>query len=72
MKRLRRLRRDALLSVADLSAATGVPVTTIYNLERGDVTDPRDSTLFPLARHFSVSPDDLLEDLADEPTEAAA
>ena len=54
MSALRRLRLNRLLSVEEVSERTGVPMDTIYNLERGDTANPRLATLRPLAEFFEV------------------
>lgn len=72
MNELRRLRFNAKLDVRELSAKTGVPATTIYNLERGDIAHPRLKTVQPLAEFFEVPVGDLAAKLASSTAEAAA
>jgi transcriptional regulator with XRE-family HTH domain len=74
MSVLRRLRIDRAMTVEDLSQATGVKVSTIYNLERGDIASPRISTLVPLAEFFQIKPSALVPSLSattDDTPEAA-
>lgn len=66
MSTLRRLRTNALLTVEKLSEETGVAVTTIYNLERGDIENPRMETLAPLATFFEVDASLLVPSLNKE------
>lgn len=70
MNELKRLRLNAGLSVDELSGATGVPVTTIYNVERGDIRTPRLENLKALAEYFNLPAGDLAAAL-HETTEAA-
>lgn len=74
MNTLRRLRIDKALTVEQLSEKTGVKVTTIYNLERGDIQNPRVKTLAPLAKFFKVPPTSLMPGVveAPEPIEEAS
>lgn len=65
MNALRRLRFNANVSVEELSAKTGVPTTTIYNLERGDIQHPRLTTIQPLAKFFKVPAGDLAASLSE-------
>jgi transcriptional regulator with XRE-family HTH domain len=67
MNTLRRLRIDKPMTVEELSAETGVKVTTIYNLERGDIKNPRLSTLVPLAEFFKVPPSSLVPGVVVDP-----
>lgn len=60
MNELQRLRLNANLTVEDLARETGVPITTIYNLESGRVTNPRQATISPLAARLGVPAGDLL------------
>lgn len=59
MTRLEQLRVDALLTRADLAAATGVGEETIRQVEVGETTRPRVSTLAPLAQFFDVPASEL-------------
>lgn len=68
---LRKLRIDACLSVEEVATATGVPVSTIYNLERRATANPRVQTLGPLAKFFETPASELLTD-APEPERSAA
>lgn len=72
MNTLRRLRIDEALTVEQLSEKTGVKVTTIYNLERGAIANPRISTLAPLAEHFNVPASSLLPHAPADPEAEAA
>lgn len=57
--RLRELRRQRLLSQAELARLSGVGEVTINRIERGHV-EPRLSTLRRLAIALQVSPEELL------------
>jgi transcriptional regulator with XRE-family HTH domain len=70
MNELKRLRLNAGVSVDALSTATGVPVTTIYNLERGDIRNPRLDNLKALAGYFGIKPGDLAAALHTQPEAA--
>ncbi len=48
------------ISGLELSKRTGLPVATVNRLLSGTVTDPRVSTLKPLANYFGLSVDQLL------------
>lgn len=68
---LRKLRIDRCLSVEDVTAETGVPVSTIYNLERRSTANPRIATLAPLAKFFDTPASELLTDAAETERSAA-
>ncbi|MGY1603705.1 helix-turn-helix domain-containing protein [Geodermatophilus sp. SYSU D00815] len=57
--RLRALRREAGATLADLSAATGISVSTLSRLESGD-RRPTLELLLPLARAHQVPLDELV------------
>jgi transcriptional regulator with XRE-family HTH domain len=57
--RLRVLRREREITLADLSARTGVSVSTLSRLESGD-RRPTLELLFPLARAYGVTLDELV------------
>lgn len=60
--KLREARRREALTQGDLAEKSGVGITTIVRLERGQITEPRVSTLRKLAGALDVEPRDLLED----------
>lgn len=57
--RLRALRRDRDVTLAELSQATGISVSTLSRLESGG-RKPTLELLLPLARHYTVTLDDLV------------
>jgi transcriptional regulator with XRE-family HTH domain len=57
--RLRALRRQREITLADLSAATGISVSTLSRLESG-ARRPTLELLLPLARTYGVTLDDLV------------
>jgi transcriptional regulator with XRE-family HTH domain len=58
--RLRTLRRQREITLADLSAQTGVSVSTLSRLESGD-RKPTLELLLPLARAYGVTLDELVD-----------
>ena len=62
MDRLREERRKAALTQGELAEKAGVGITTIVRIERGDIEEPRVSTLRKLAEALEIRPRDLLED----------
>ncbi len=58
--RLRALRRQREITLADLSAQTGVSVSTLSRLESGD-RRPNLELLLPLARAYGVTLDELVD-----------
>ena len=58
--RLRALRQRHEITLADLSAQTGVSVSTLSRLESGD-RKPTLELLFPLAKAYGVSLDELVD-----------
>ena len=60
--RLREERRRAALTQGELAEASGVGITTIVRIERGQITEPRVSTLRKLADALDITPAQLLED----------
>jgi transcriptional regulator with XRE-family HTH domain len=58
--RLRTLRRQREITLADLSARTGVSVSTLSRLESGD-RKPTLELLLPLARAYGVTLDELVD-----------
>src|ERR1700728_3841591 len=58
--RLRSLRRQREITLADLSAQTGVSVSTLSRLESGD-RKPTLELLLPLARAYGVTLDELVD-----------
>lgn len=67
LNNLKRCRLDAFLTVDELAVQTGVPATTIRNLESGRVRYPRVATLKPLAERLNVAPSELIGTAAAEP-----
>jgi transcriptional regulator with XRE-family HTH domain len=61
-EKLKDARRRALMTQTDLAEAAGVGITTIVRIERGQITEPRVSTLKKLAKPLGVDPRTLLED----------
>jgi transcriptional regulator with XRE-family HTH domain len=61
-EKLKRLRRGAGLTQAELAQASGVAQSTIAQIETGKRTDPHPGTLKKLADPLGVTPADLLED----------
>ena len=61
--RLRTLRRQREITLADLSARTGVSVSTLSRLESGD-RKPTLELLLPLARAYGVTLDELVDAIA--------
>jgi transcriptional regulator with XRE-family HTH domain len=59
---LKDARRRALMNQQDLADASGVGITTIVRLERGQVTEPHVRTLKKLAKALDIDPRELLED----------
>jgi len=60
--RLRALRDSKKLTAKQLSASSGVPEKTIYRIERGEVSDPKLSTITKLINSLSCTANDLLMD----------
>ena len=58
--RIRQLRRERLLTQEELSERSGVGVTSIIRVERGQV-EPRFSTIRKLARALEVEPRELVD-----------
>ena len=61
-ERLREERRRAALTQGELAQKSGVGITTIVRIERGDITEPRVSTLRKLAHALDLEPRNLLDD----------
>lgn len=61
MTLLEELRLRARLTRDDLATKSGVPVRTIRNLESGQVRNPADRTIFPLADALEVEPVELMQ-----------
>lgn len=57
-------RKKQSLSVPKLAAMTGLPVSTIYNLEYGVTRNANFRTVALLARALQISLDDLTMDLS--------
>jgi transcriptional regulator with XRE-family HTH domain len=60
-KRVRKARKQALLTQGELAALAGVGITTIVRVERGQV-DPHPHTVKLLARALGVPPSALVAD----------
>ena len=60
--RLRDARRRAALTQGQLAEISGVGITTIVRIERGQIEEPRVSTLRKLADALDTTPAELLED----------
>jgi len=60
--RLKEERRRAALTQGELAERAGVGITTIVRIERGEIEEPRVSTLRKLAEALGVEPRDLLAD----------
>jgi len=60
--KLREARRREALTQGELAEKSGVGITTIVRLERGQIIEPRVSTLRKLAGVLGLEPRDLLED----------
>ena len=58
--RLKRLREERLLTQADLSHKSGVPLPTIKDIERGVTVRPRNTTIRALSQALNVDPHYLL------------
>ena len=54
-KRIKRLRHHLVLSQADLSTLSGIPLPTIKDIERGATSVPRVKTLRALAHALQVT-----------------
>ena len=62
-EKVREARRRAMLTQGELAEKSGVGITSIVRIERGQLdTAPRVSTLRKLARGLDVDPRELLED----------
>ncbi len=59
---LREARRRAMLTQGELSKASGVGITTIVRIERGQVEEPHFSTLRKLAAALEIDPKTLLSE----------
>jgi transcriptional regulator with XRE-family HTH domain len=60
--RLREERRRAALTQGELADKAGVGITTIVRIEKGEITEPRVSTLRKLAQALGLEARDLLTD----------
>ncbi len=62
-EKVREARRRAMLTQGELAEKSGVGITSIVRIERGQLdTAPRVSTLRKLAKGLDVDPRELLED----------
>jgi transcriptional regulator with XRE-family HTH domain len=69
---LKRLRTAADLTQQDLAMKAGLSISSVVQIERGIIPDPRGSTLKALARALGVSMDELYDDDQGEAPPAAA
>lgn len=49
------------IGAVQLARLTGIPLSTIKNIRKGSNINPTIETLIPLARHFDISLEDLIE-----------
>ncbi len=63
-KRLRDLRKRALMSQRELAKRSGVGVTTIVRIERNQV-EPHGSTIRKLAEALGIEPYELVKEAGD-------
>ena len=63
-KRLRDLRKRALMSQRELAKRSGVGVTTIVRIERNQV-EPHGSTIRKLAEALGIDPYELVKEAGD-------
>ena len=61
--RLRKIRTEQNLSAKKLSELSGVPEKTIYRIEKGEVQDPKLSSLEPIIKALNCSADELIFDI---------
>ncbi len=64
-EKVKRLRRGGGLTQVELAQASGVSQGTIAQIEKGEVDNPRPSTIKKLAGALGVSGMDLLDDVED-------
>ena len=64
-EKLKRYRRGAGLTQVELAKRAGLAQSTVTQIEKGKITEPRPGTLRDLAEALGVSPMDLLDDLED-------
>ena len=64
-RRIRRLRKQNVLTQAKLAKMSGVPLPTIKDIERGTSRSPRPRTLTALAKALKVTPSYLVSGDAD-------
>ena len=62
-EKVKRYRRGNGLTQVELAVASGVAQSTIAEIERGAIKEPRPRTLVKLAEVLGVTPMDLLDDL---------
>jgi transcriptional regulator with XRE-family HTH domain len=61
--KVRRLRRERLLSASELAQMAGISRTTLHNIEAGRTqTEPLPRTLRKLAQALEIEPREFLED----------
>lgn len=61
-EKLREARRRAVLTQEELAEKSGVGVATIIRIERGQIEEPRVSTLRKLAGPLELDPRELMGD----------
>jgi transcriptional regulator with XRE-family HTH domain len=62
-EKLKRYRRGAGLTQVELAEESGLSQSTITQIEKGNITEPRPGTLKALADALGIAPRDLLDDL---------
>jgi transcriptional regulator with XRE-family HTH domain len=65
--KLRELREKAKLTQQQLAVQSGLSISIVQQLEQGQSTEPRLTTIKKLARALGVSSDELIEMHSDEP-----
>lgn len=68
---LREIRESEKLTQEQLAAVTTLDQTTISAIERGQVVDPRSSTVKALARGLNRSPEEIENAIRESVKEAA-
>jgi DNA-binding XRE family transcriptional regulator len=64
-EKLKRYRRGAGLTQVELAEKAEVAQSTVTQIERGNITEPRPGTLKALAKVLGITPMDLLDDVED-------
>ena len=55
IERLKQAKKKLRITYEELSASSGVPISTLYDIFRGVTTDPRASTLQAIERALGLS-----------------